>query len=117
MKFKGAELFGVYEMTSNGDSEVGGEFSQIGAELIYRFFEEENVYIGGRYNSVTGKMSKDGDDMSTDRINVGGGWFLTNNILVKVEYVMQKWEDAGYDGTKYQGAEFDGVVLEAVIGF
>ncbi|NNK80725.1 MAG: hypothetical protein HKO93_04435 [Flavobacteriales bacterium] len=117
VKFKGAELFGVYEMTSNGDSEVGGEFSQIGAELIYRFFEEENVYIGGRYNSVTGKMSKDGDDMSTDRINVGGGWFLTNNILVKVEYVMQKWEDAGYDGTKYQGAEFDGVVLEAVIGF
>ena len=117
IKFKGAELFGVYEMTSNGDSEVGGEFTQIGAELLYRFCEKENLYVGGRYNSVTGNASKTSGDISTDRINIGAGWFLTDNVLFKVEYVTQKWEDTGYDGTKYQGAEFDGVVLEAVIGF
>jgi len=117
VKYKGAELFGVYEMTSNGDSDVGGEYTQIGAELIYRFTEKENVYIGGRYNSVTGTATKDSEDASTDRINVGAGWFMTDNVLVKLEYVNQKWEDKGYDGTKYQGAEFDGVVVEAVIGF
>lgn len=117
VKYKGLEFFGVFETTSHGDSDKGGEFTQIGAELLYRFCENENLYVGGRYNSVTGKYNKDEEDVSTDRINVGAGWFLTDNVLLKAEYVSQKWEDKGYDGTKFQGAEFNGVVVEAVVAF
>lgn len=117
VKYKGAEFFGVFETTTNGNSDDGGDFTQLGAELIYRIGEQEQIYVGGRYNSVTGKKSDAGGDLSINRINLGGGWFLTDNVLVKMEYVMQKWEDPGYDGTKFQGAEFDGIMLEAVIGF
>jgi hypothetical protein len=117
VKYKGLEFFGVFETTSNGDSDKGGEFTQIGAELLYRFCENENLYVGGRYNSVTGKFNKNAEDVSTDRINIGAGWFLTDNVLLKAEYVTQKWEDKGYEGTKYQGAEFNGVVIEAVVAF
>jgi hypothetical protein len=51
------------------------------------------------------------------RTNIGGGWFLTKNILTKVEYVTSSYGGAGWNGSKFQGAEFDGIVIEAVIGF
>lgn len=117
VKFKGLEFFGVYEMTSNGNSEVGGSFSQLGAELLYRFGSTEQFYLGGRYNSVSGNMSDNADEITISRINIGGGWFLTKNVLAKLEYVTSSYTGAGYDMTPYQGLEFNGAVIEAVIGF
>ncbi|NNC84957.1 MAG: hypothetical protein HKN75_02680 [Bacteroidia bacterium] len=117
VKYKGLEFFGVYEMTANGDNDIGGDYSQLGAELLYRFCENEDAFIGGRYNMVSGKSSDASDDIAIDRINIGAGWFMTDNVLLKAEYVMQSYSDPGFDGTKLQGAEFDGIMLEAVIGF
>lgn len=117
VKFKGLEFFGLFEMTNNGDSDVGGDFTQLGAELLYRIGEEENLFVGGRYNMVSGKSSDASGDKTINRTNIGAGWFLTNNVLVKTEYVMQSYSDPGFDGTKFQGAEFNGIMLEAVIGF
>ena len=53
----------------------------------------------------------------TQRINFGGGWFMTKNVLAKIEYVKQTYDGAGWNGSQYQGAEFNGVVIEATIGF
>lgn len=117
VKFKGLEFFGVYEMTSNGDSEVGGGFSQLGAELLYRFGGDEQFYVGGRYNSVSGEMADGAGTMEISRINFGGGWFLTKNILAKVEYVTSSYTGEGYQETMFQGLEWNGAVVEAVIGF
>lgn len=117
IKYQGLEVFGIYEMTSNGNDDIGGEYTQIGAELLYRFGENENMYLGGRYNDVTGTPSDNAEDISTNRINIGAGWFMTHNVLLKAEYVQQKYEDDGWNDTKYQGAQFDGVVVEAVISF
>jgi hypothetical protein len=50
------------------------------------------------------------------RLNVGGGWFLTRNVVTKVEYVTSSYDGAGFTG-KYAGAEYSGVVIEAVISF
>lgn len=117
VKFQGLEFFGVFEVANNGNSDVGGGFTQTGAELIYRFGSKEQLYVGGRYNAVTGEASDVAPTRSISRTNIGGGWYLNRNILTKVEYVNQSYSDAGWNGTKFQGAEFNGFVIEAVIGF
>lgn len=126
LKYKGLEFFGVYEVASgaedikNSDGVVidkAGSFTQIAGELIYRFGNEEKFFIGGRYNTISGKARESaGATQDISRVNVGGGWFLTKNILTKVEYVDQKYKGAWPAG-RFNGAEFNGIVVEAVIGF
>ena len=126
VKFKGLEFFGVYEV-ANGDGDIAangpapatteGSFTQMGAELLYRFGAKENFYLGGRYNTVSGKQREDAtDNLEITRLNIGGGWFMTKNILAKVEYVDQKYNGDAWGG-RFAGAKFNGVMIEAVIGF
>ena len=56
------------------------------------------------------------DDLEITRLNLGGGWFITPNILTKVEYVNQQYTGSAWTG-RFAGAEFSGINLEAVIGF
>lgn len=117
VKFQGLEFYGVYE---NASGKAVAEpdrrtFNQYGAELLYRIGEEENVFLGGRYNLVTGEMN-DGNDVDITRFNIGGGWFLTKNILAKAEYVTQTY-DGFTAGSIFEDGKFDGFVLEAVISF
>lgn len=122
VKFKGLEFFGVYEMTFGDQQEdvsENGVYTQLGAELIYRFGGKEQYYAGGRYNYVTGEDNdNDGTETKTiDRFNLGAGWFMTRNILLKGEYVRQTHSDDGFLGTQFENAEFDGFVIEAVVSF
>ncbi len=117
VKYKGLEFFGIYEMVSNGDTDAGGSFTQLGAELLYRFGGHEQLYVGGRYNAISGNQTDADADMKINRINFGAGWFLTPNTLAKLEYVTQKYDGDYWMGTGFQGGEFSGVMLEAVIGF
>ncbi len=118
VKFKGLEFFGIYEMTSGTTGgDVDGDFMQLGAELLYRFGGNEKFFLGGRYNSVSGDYGSSASEITIDRINVGGGWFLTDNILAKIEYVNQTYDGDGYMGTRFESGEFNGVVFEAAISF
>lgn len=123
IKYKGLEFFGVYEVASGlqradlqNDNVDNGTFTQIGAELIYRFGVNENLFVGGRYNTVTGKRNSEADNTDADRLNIGAGWFLTNNVLAKVEYVSQNYTGDGWDQRR-AGGNFQGIMFEAVIGF
>lgn len=117
LKFQGLELFGVLEFVNNGNDDVGGGFTQYGAEVLYRFGAGEDLYFGGRYNMVTGELSDDAATMEISRFNIGAGWYMTRNVLAKIEYVTSSYDGDGYNGTRFQGAEFDGINLEAVISF
>lgn len=116
VKYQGLEFFGLIEQVKNG-ADAGGGFTQLGGELIYRFGADENVYLGGRYNTVTGEQTDAASEIEISRINFGGGWFLTENVLTKLEYVKQSYDGDGYNGSLYQGAEFSGIMVEAVISF
>lgn len=116
VKFKGFELFGTFETASNGE-DVGGSFNQIAADVLYRFGETEQFYLGGRYNSISGELNDTAETREISRVNIGGGWFLTKNVLAKFEYVSQSFSGDAFDGTELQGASFDGIVIEATIGF
>lgn len=117
IKFQGFEFFGVFE-TASGKAAAETDtrtFNQYGAELIYRIGEKENVYLGGRYNLVTGDTNQ-GESVDISRINIGGGWFMTRNVLAKVEYVTQTYE--GFNpGSIFEDGKFNGLMLEAVISF
>lgn len=116
LKFQGVEFYGVYENTSgNVKGSDSRTYNQYGAELLYRFGANDNFYLGGRYNLVDGESLS--GDVEIDRINIGGGWFLTKNVLAKLEYMKQSYDGNGFVDTKYDGGEFDGVMLEAVISF
>jgi len=117
IKYQGLEFYGVFENTTGKLKSVSDRrtFNQYGAELLYRFGAGEDLYIGGRYNLVDGEMTS--GDIEIDRFNIGGGWFLTKNVLAKMEYVTQNFDGEGYAGTKYEDGEFNGVMVEAVISF
>ncbi|MBK6265528.1 hypothetical protein JKA74_10810 [Marivirga sp. S37H4] len=126
IKFKGLEFFGIYEL-ANGNNEftaptadTEGAFTQIAAELLYRFGANERYYIGGRYNTVNGKLRESAtEDLNISRLNVGAGWFLTNNIITKLEYVNQQYNGDGWVGNnaRFAGGEFKGFMVEAAISF
>lgn len=126
VKFKGLEFFGVYEI-ADGAADIPaagavaatteGAFTQLGAELIYRFGATENFYLGGKYNTVSGKQREDAvDNLEISRLNFAAGWFMTENIVTKVEYVTQEYKGNAWTG-RFAGGKFNGLIIEAVISF
>lgn len=123
IKFKGLEFFGIFER-ANGNNEFTqpqadkeGAFTQLAGELLYRFGADEKFYVGGRYNTVKGKQRESAtEDLDISRLNIGGGWFFSNNVLTKLEYVNQSYNSNAWSG-RFAGAEFKGLMLEAVISF
>jgi len=117
VKYGGLEFFGTFEVASgkaNAEQDTRS-FNQYAGELIYRFGNQENIYVGGRYNLVDGEMPG-GTNVDISRFNLAAGWFMTKNILAKVEYVNQKYNGFPVNDLR-NGGKFDGVVLEAVISF
>ena len=125
IKYQGLEFFGVYEHVSGNKASglteraTDGDYTQLGAELLYRFGGKEQFYFGGRYNSVTGNDDEVSAERKIERFNLGGGWFMTKNIVAKVEYVSQKYNDDPVWGatSALRGGQFNGLMVEAAIGF
>jgi len=118
LKYGGFEFFGIYESGSGKrNSEADSrDFTHIAADLVYRLGKNENTYIGARYNTVTGDDFGTGEEITMTRIQIGAGWFLTKNILAKIEYVNQEYKDFP-DASRFAGGKFNGVMIEAVVGF
>lgn len=118
LRVQGLELFGTLETVSGSRENLDdGSLNQYAVEAIYRFADED-LFAGLRYNIVSGDLNTDGTwtDTTVDRWQIGAGWFMTENILVKGEYVTQTYDGFPAD-TAREGAEFDGVMIEGVISF
>ncbi|SMD36865.1 hypothetical protein SAMN04488029_3110 [Reichenbachiella faecimaris] len=117
VKYKGLEFFGIYEIAS-GSATGEGSMTQVAGEAIYRLGQNDQFYLGGRYNMVKGNTIDGAPDLEIKRFNIGGGWFLTKNVITKLEYVNQTYGGEGYEGnTQFDGFEFKGFVIEAAISF
>lgn len=121
-KAQGFELFGTAEL-ANGRSNAAADTedratSQYAIEGIYRFGANENLFAGLRYNMVNSEvlMGTAIEEVKVDRFAIGAGWFLTKNILLKGEYVNQKYSDFPTADYRHNG-KFNGVVFQAAIGF
>lgn len=129
VKAAGLELFGTYETASgrNARETDTRTANQYAVDAVYRFFKAENVFLGLRYNVVNARLADNTagtgagpitytDNVKVDRFAVAGGWFLTRNILLKGEYVVQQYKD--FPAADYRaGGKFNGYVIEAVVGF
>jgi len=118
VRYKGLEFFGLYENASGkgfGSNPPSRTYNHYAADLLYRFGETEDFYVGGRYSFVDGEEAS-GQDISVDRLQLGAGWFMTKNILAKLEYVKQSYSDFNAASILADG-QFDGLMLEAVISF
>jgi hypothetical protein len=119
LKYKGLEFFGTIE-DAKGRSiaeTTNRQAKQYAADLIYRFPEnKENFWLGVRYNTVTATILGNPTDVTVNRTAGSFGWFMTKNIMMKVEYVDQDYKN--YAPTNIlNGGKFNGLVLEASIGF
>lgn len=123
LKVKGFELFGTYE-TAKGrtKTEVSTrKAKQFAIDGVYRFGSKENVFVGARYNVASARLANTAavtytGDIKVDRTAFAGGWFLTKNVLLKAEYVIQQYKDFPAQDIR-SGGKFDGYVIEAVVGF
>jgi hypothetical protein len=120
--------------------------TQIATDLVFRFGKNENFFAGVRYNDVkaviagslvvnastiytlntsTGVVSPKTTpaiaavapySVDINRLAICAGWYVTKNIMAKVEYVNQKYNGFPTETINYK-AEFHGLSAEAVISF
>jgi hypothetical protein len=129
VKAHGLELFGTYETASGRTARETSTRSanQFAVDAVYRFLKNENLFIGARYNAVSARLADNAagtgagaiaytGDVKVNRYAAAAGWFLTRNILLKGEYVIQQYKD--FPVADYRaGGKFNGYVIEAVVGF
>ena len=129
VKYRGFELFGVLERATgrafNEAEDINRAWTQVAVDGVFRFLPQEQAFVGARYNvvsgplvgpAVAGQVTTAGQDISINRVEVGGGWFPTRNILLKAEYVRQRYTDFPTLDIRNGGA-FDGFMVEGVVAF
>jgi hypothetical protein len=117
VKVGGVELFGNLEtMTGAAAGEkTRRTLRQLAGEGLYRFAGDK-LYAGGRVNSVHGQLAGIANDVSVKRYQVGGGWFVTPNVLSKIEFVRQNYEAFPTSDIR-SGGKFEGFMIEGVVAF
>jgi len=117
VEFKGAELFGVIEKAQGrGATETTDrEWTQYAVEGVYRF-AEDRLFAAARYNTAKGELFGIDHEVSADRYQFGAGWFITPSIVLKSEYVNQKYSDFPALDIR-NGGKFKGFVVEGVVSF
>jgi hypothetical protein len=118
VQFKGLELFGNIERAkgrAQGETDNRTWKQNVG-EVVYRFLPDQRMYVAGRYNTVKGQLAVAAPDVTVNRWQLGGGWFMTPNILTKAEYVNQKYLDFPTTDIR-NGGKFKGFMVEGVVAF
>jgi hypothetical protein len=86
------------------------------AEATYRFLDANKLFVAARYNRVSGQLKGIATDIGANRYQVGGGWFMTPNVLTKVEFVRQNYN--GFPTTDIRhGGQFKGFMVEGTVAF
>jgi hypothetical protein len=118
VKIGGAEFFGVIENAKGraATEQAEREWKQYAVDGVYRFGPNENLYVGARYNTANGKLDGIANDVSVDRYQIAGGWFIAPTILLKGEYVSQKYHDFPRTDIR-NGGKFNGFVFAGVVSF
>jgi hypothetical protein len=117
VKLGGLELFGNIEQAKGraATETEDRKFTQNSGDAVVRMLGDA-VYVGGRYGTVKGRFAGMAQDVTVDRLQVGGGWFLSSNVLMKAEWVQQKFKDFPVTDIR-NGGRFDGVMVEGVVAF
>jgi len=118
VKVGGLEFFGVAEQAKGraATETTNRKWNQYVGEVTYRFLADERLFVAGRYNTAKGELVGITNKVSVDRYNLGGGWFITPNIMLKGEWVNQKYNDFPTADIR-NGGKFKGFLAEGVVAF
>ncbi len=119
---KPLKIFGMYGYTK--DADINGSapgnpeeaWSYYGADITY--YLTPALYVAGRYSAAVSKKYQNQDvDLSANRLQAGLGVWVTNAMLLKLEYVNQKYNDFP-TGSPYAGnAKFSGLTTQFSVSF
>jgi len=117
VKFKGLEAFGSFDRGQGSASTEteARKLSQTAADVVYRFASDQ-FYVGGRYNTATMRLQGITNDVGANRVALAAGWYLTPLMLLKAEYVDQKYVDFPTTDRR-SGGKFNGLTMEGVVAF
>ena len=123
LKYRGLEFFGTYDnFKGKALNETGWRtWTQNAGELVYRFWDEK-MFVGGRGNTAEGKLANTAtvnflnQPVKVHRHALSAGWFVTPVLLLKGEYMQQKYYDFPVADSR-TGGKIDGLVIEGVVSF
>jgi hypothetical protein len=118
LQFRGLELFGNIERAKGraATETANRTWKQNVGEVVYRFLPDQRLYVAGRYNTAKGQLTVGTPDVTVKRTQIGGGWFLTPNLLTKIEYVDQKYLNFPTTDIR-NGGNFKGFMVEGAVAF
>jgi hypothetical protein len=118
IQFKGLEFFGNFERAKGraAGETANRTWKQNVEEVVYRFAADQRLFVAARYNTAAGQLTVGTPDVTVKRSQVGGGWFLTPNVLTKIEFVNQKYLDFPTTDIR-NGGQFKGFMVEGVVAF
>lgn len=118
LQFRGLELFGNIERAKGraATETANRTWTQNVGEAVYRFLPDQRLYVAARYNTAKGELTVGTPDVTVNRTQVGGGWFITPNVLTKLEFVTQKYLDFPTTDIR-NGGKFKGFMVEGVVAF
>src|SRR6266516_6906374 len=114
----GLEFFGNIERAKGraaGETDNRTWKQNVG-EVVYRFLPDQRLFVAARYNTVKGQLTIGTPDVKVNRSQLGGGWFITPNVLTKLEFVNQKYLDFPTTDIR-NGGKFKGFMVEGVVAF
>lgn len=117
VQLKGVELFGTFERSKGRASTepAARAWNQYAGDAVYRF-ADQNLFVGGRYDYAKGELPAMPGEPSVERVELAGGWFVTDNLVLKGEWVRQTYD--GFPATDIRnGGLFHGFMVEGVVGF
>jgi len=116
VRFRNLEFFGNIETITGGEStEPDRTWRQHSGDVIYRLFSDQ-AFVAARYNQARGQFAGIANDVGATRVAFGGGLFLTQNILAKLEYVNQTYDD--FPAADHRnGGVFKGLMLQGAVTF
>ena len=117
VKFQGLEFFGYAETaTGKAMTETGYRtWRQMAGDVVYRFAGDK-LFTGYRYNRAAGSLAGIQNDVNSNRWQVAGGWYVNPMMLLKAEYMNQKYYSFPTTDIR-NGAFIKGFMVEAALAF
>ena len=117
LKLGGAELRANIETTRgrNANETTSREWNQLAGEALYRFLDNK-LFAGGRYNTVEGTLPGATSEVQVDRTQFGAGWFVTQTVVLKAEWMQQMYKNFSPTDIR-NGGKIKGFMVEGVVAF
>jgi hypothetical protein len=118
VKVGGLELFGVIERSKGsayGETTGDRTWKQYDVDAVYRF-AGDRLFAGYRYNTAKGTLQGMTNEVSVNHNALAAGWFVTPSLMLKGEYVSQKYLDFPTTDIR-AGGNFKGFTMAGVVAF